>query len=115
MVVVVGSLNADIIVPVDRLPVKGETVVARDDDDAGKVFCGGKGANQVHESLASRKIINSSARMLMLMPMFPLAPHLVVPAGCCCATTWGKVHACMSVWRRCPRGLLGGGAREERR
>lgn len=46
MVVVVGSLNADIIVPVDRLPVKGETVVARDDDDAGKVFCGGKGANQ---------------------------------------------------------------------
>ena len=39
---VVGSLNADLAVGLDRLPVAGETLVGRD----GSVLPGGKGANQ---------------------------------------------------------------------
>jgi ribokinase len=41
-VAVVGSLNLDITVPVDRLPLPGETVLGGDRSDAP----GGKGANQ---------------------------------------------------------------------
>lgn len=40
--VVVGSINADIYVEVERLPKEDETVVAR----SGHTFAGGKGANQ---------------------------------------------------------------------
>src|SRR5258706_12302812 len=41
-IVVVGSLNADFVIRVDRYPFPGETIVGRDF----KVFPGGKGANQ---------------------------------------------------------------------
>jgi ribokinase len=46
---VVGSLNADLVVPVDHLPVRGETVLA----NAPGVFAlGGKGANQAAAAAA---------------------------------------------------------------
>ena len=46
-VLIVGSINADIIIPLNRLPVKGETVVAKfDDSRMGRIIAGGKGANQ---------------------------------------------------------------------
>ncbi|KAK8949971.1 hypothetical protein KSP40_PGU016084 [Platanthera guangdongensis] len=41
-VVVVGSANADIYVEVDRTPIEGETISARN----GEILAGGKGANQ---------------------------------------------------------------------
>lgn len=40
--VVIGSVNADIYVEVERLPIEGETIAAR----SGQTFPGGKGANQ---------------------------------------------------------------------
>lgn len=40
--IVVGSVNADIYVEVERLPIEGETIAAR----SGQTFPGGKGANQ---------------------------------------------------------------------
>jgi len=45
---VAGSVNADVIVPLDKLPRSGETVVARDNLQvpAGTTVPGGKGANQ---------------------------------------------------------------------
>lgn len=45
-IVVVGSVNADIIVPIEQFPSKGETVVARNTIECGKTLPGGKGANQ---------------------------------------------------------------------
>ncbi|CAM9234885.1 unnamed protein product, partial [Heterosigma akashiwo] len=45
-VLVVGSVNADILVPVDRFPEEGENVVARETEDSGRIVAGGKGANQ---------------------------------------------------------------------
>jgi ribokinase len=42
-IVVLGSLNYDIFLKMDRLPEKGETLAA--DDEVFKAF-GGKGANQ---------------------------------------------------------------------
>ncbi|KAF1315203.1 Ribokinase, partial [Globisporangium splendens] len=44
-VLVVGSVNADIVVEIDRLPVRGETFAANR-PDTGKFVPGGKGANQ---------------------------------------------------------------------
>ena len=41
-IVVIGSLNADFVIRLQRFPGPGETVAGRDF----KVFCGGKGANQ---------------------------------------------------------------------
>lgn len=43
-IIVVGSLNADIIIPVHRLPSRGETITAR--SPASQIAVGGKGANQ---------------------------------------------------------------------
>lgn len=43
-IVVVGSLNADLVVNVERFPTPGETIAGRDF----KVFPGGKGANQAY-------------------------------------------------------------------
>ena len=43
--VVVGSVNADIIVEVDRLPAAGETLTSRN-PKSGQMIPGGKGANQ---------------------------------------------------------------------
>lgn len=40
--VVVGSVNADIYVEIERLPVEGETIAAA----SGQTLPGGKGANQ---------------------------------------------------------------------
>lgn len=40
--VVVGSVNADIYVEIDRLPIEGETIAAT----SGQTLPGGKGANQ---------------------------------------------------------------------
>lgn len=46
-VLVVGSINADIIVPLEKgFPSLGETVVAKDTEDGGRIIAGGKGANQ---------------------------------------------------------------------
>jgi ribokinase len=44
-IVVVGSVNADIVVEINRMPLTGETIGARV-TDTGKMFGGGKGANQ---------------------------------------------------------------------
>jgi len=43
-IVVVGSLNADFVINLERFPLPGETLVGRDF----KVFPGGKGANQAY-------------------------------------------------------------------
>jgi ribokinase len=43
-ILVVGSVNADIILHLDRLPHAGETIAAS--NDSGKMVPGGKGANQ---------------------------------------------------------------------
>ena len=51
-VLVIGSVNADTIIEVDRLPRSGETITSRN-ADTGRVFCGGKGANQ---AVAASKI-----------------------------------------------------------
>lgn len=45
-ILVVGSINADVIVPLDAFPSLGETIVASDTVDCGKTIAGGKGANQ---------------------------------------------------------------------
>ena len=44
-IVVVGSVNADIVIEVKALPNRGETISARK-VDTGTVVPGGKGANQ---------------------------------------------------------------------
>ena len=41
-IVVVGSLNLDLVAGVKRLPMRGETIIGRDFN----TYCGGKGANQ---------------------------------------------------------------------
>ena len=45
-IVVVGSVNADVIIPIDSMPILGETVVALEKDNTGRTVAGGKGANQ---------------------------------------------------------------------
>jgi ribokinase len=45
-ILVVGSINADVVIPVEDLPKSGETLVAMDTEDSGTVIAGGKGANQ---------------------------------------------------------------------
>ena len=42
---VVGSINADVIVPLERMPTVGETVVAKQTESTGITVAGGKGAN----------------------------------------------------------------------
>ena len=44
-IVVIGSLNADIIIEIDRMPIEGETISSRN-PDTGYMIPGGKGANQ---------------------------------------------------------------------
>lgn len=43
-IVVVGSLNTDLVATVERFPNAGETLVGSDF----KIYCGGKGANQAY-------------------------------------------------------------------
>ena len=45
-ILVVGSVNADVIIPIDSMPILGETVVALEKDNTGRTVAGGKGANQ---------------------------------------------------------------------
>eukprot|EP01041_Mallomonas_annulata_P006621 gene6621-13411_t len=45
-ILVVGSVNADIIIPIDSFPSLGETVVAKETETSGCTVAGGKGANQ---------------------------------------------------------------------
>lgn len=45
-ILVIGSINADVIIPLDKFPDLGETVVTPDTPDSGKTIAGGKGANQ---------------------------------------------------------------------
>jgi ribokinase len=59
VVVVVGSLNMDFVVSVDRLPAPGETVLGRDF----QMIPGGKGANQAY---AVGKIGSASVRARMV-------------------------------------------------
>jgi len=58
-IVVVGSLNMDFVVGVDRLPAPGETVLGRDF----QMIPGGKGANQ---ACAAAKLASSSLRVRMV-------------------------------------------------
>eukprot|EP00961_Rhodomonas_salina_P027745 374823-Rhodomonas_salina.2 len=55
---VIGSLNVDIIIEVDRLPHKDETIVARN-PNTGSAVAGGKGANQ---AVAAAKLSAGSGR-----------------------------------------------------
>ena len=45
-ILVVGSTNADVIIPVSRFPDDGENVVAKETAEAGRTYAGGKGAIQ---------------------------------------------------------------------
>ncbi|KAE8884193.1 hypothetical protein PF005_g21814 [Phytophthora fragariae] len=54
-VLVIGSVNADIVVEISRLPVRGETLSASK-PDTGNFFPGGKGSNQ---AAAAGKIIGA--------------------------------------------------------
>jgi ribokinase len=58
-IVVVGSLNMDFVVAVDRLPMPGETVLGRDF----QMIPGGKGANQ---ACAAAKLGGSKAQVRMV-------------------------------------------------
>jgi ribokinase len=69
--VVVGSLNMDFVVSVDRLPAPGETVLGRDF----QMIPGGKGANQ---ACAAGRLAASSidVRMIGRVGYDPFADHL---------------------------------------
>src|ERR1700682_4813773 len=58
-IVVVGSLNMDFVVGVDRLPAPGETVLGRDF----QMLPGGKGANQ---ACAAAKLATGSVNVRMV-------------------------------------------------
>jgi len=58
-IVVVGSLNMDFVVGVDRLPAPGETVLGRDF----RMLPGGKGANQ---ACAAAKLATASTQVRMI-------------------------------------------------
>jgi ribokinase len=58
-IVVVGSLNMDFVVAVDRLPMPGETVLGRDF----QMIPGGKGANQ---ACAAAKLAGNKAQVRMV-------------------------------------------------
>ncbi|OIN83608.1 PfkB family carbohydrate kinase [Francisella sp. TX07-6608] len=48
-VVVIGSANRDLVVKVDQLAQKGQTIISQNYEE----FCGGKGANQ---AVAARRL-----------------------------------------------------------
>src|ERR1700761_1929013 len=58
-IVVIGSLNMDFVLAVDRLPLPGETILARNFS----VIPGGKGANQAY---AAAKLAGSGTLVRML-------------------------------------------------
>ena len=55
-ILVVGSLNVDIIIEVPRLPKRDETIAARN-DNTGRAVTGGKGANQ---AVAAARLVSAS-------------------------------------------------------
>jgi ribokinase len=57
---VVGSLNADLVVPVDHLPASGETVLA---NAPGALLLGGKGANQAAAAAAFGAAVSMVGRV----------------------------------------------------
>jgi ribokinase len=63
-IVVIGSLNMDFVLAVDRLPLPGETILGRDF----RMIPGGKGANQAH---AAAKLVRggTTVRMIGLVGM----------------------------------------------
>src|SRR5580700_3956524 len=58
-IVVIGSLNMDFVIAVDRLPLPGETILGRNF----RVIPGGKGANQAY---AAAKLAGSGTVVRML-------------------------------------------------
>src|ERR1700722_3121442 len=58
-IVVIGSLNMDFVIAVDRLPLPGETILGRNF----RTIPGGKGANQAH---AAAKLAGSGTRVRMV-------------------------------------------------
>jgi len=58
-IVVIGSLNMDFVIAVDRLPLPGETILGRDF----RMIPGGKGANQAY---AAAKLAGSETKVRML-------------------------------------------------
>jgi len=58
-IVVIGSLNMDFVIAVDRLPLPGETILGRNF----RTIPGGKGANQAH---AAAKLAGSGTRVRMM-------------------------------------------------
>jgi ribokinase len=59
-VVVVGSLNADLVLPVDHLPGRGETVLA---NAPGRLVLGGKGGNQAAAAAAFGAVVRMVGRI----------------------------------------------------
>lgn len=70
-VVIVGSVNADIVVAVDRLPARGETVGASR-NDTGTFVPGGKGANQ---AAAVARLLDPSQRQAKFVCQFGNDAH----------------------------------------
>ena len=66
-IVVVGSVNADVIVPLEKLPRAGETIVAKDTPSTGATVPGGKGANQ---AVACRRMSASAASTTFFVANF---------------------------------------------
>src|SRR6202021_1274937 len=58
-IVVIGSLNMDFVIAVDRLPLPGETILGRNF----RMIPGGKGANQAY---AAAKLAGSGTALRML-------------------------------------------------
>jgi ribokinase len=64
-ILVVGSLNVDIIIPVDRLPTLGETLAAR--SPTTDIAVGGKGANQ---AVAAARLVSETGRSTRFITKF---------------------------------------------
>jgi ribokinase len=64
-ILVVGSLNVDIIIPVDRLPTLGETITAR--SPTTDIAVGGKGANQ---AVAAARLTSPTERTTRFITKF---------------------------------------------
>ncbi|HEX4308930.1 MAG TPA: ribokinase [Acidobacteriaceae bacterium] len=67
-IVVVGSLNMDLVARVDRIPVRGETIIGLDF----KTFPGGKGANQA----TAAALLGGSVKMIGKLGSDPFAAQL---------------------------------------
>lgn len=93
-IIVVGSLNMDFVVQVDRLPAPGETARGRDF----RMVAGGKGANQACAS--ARLARNTPVRMIGRVGYDAFADHLRASLAAAGADTSG-IHGC----RNAPTGV----------